>query len=107
MGIKQQVTVIGAKCFKGDVKSDRTGQDNHYDSTTIFVAMRMAATDTTAGSVIVQYKWGDSANFKQIRDLSYPFNAELDTDTVANAKGVAKTIVLDLKPITSNAPKVA
>lgn len=101
MGIKQQVVIVGAKCFKGDVKSDRTGLDNHYDSTTIFVAMRMAATDTTAGAVNVEYKWGSSDNFKKIRDLSFPFQAEIDTEQEANSKGLVKTIVLDVKPSLS------
>ncbi len=106
MGIKRQVVVIGAKCFKGDVKSDRTGQDNHYDSTTIFVQMRMGG-DNNAGYTQVEYKWGDSENFKKIRDLVFPFQAEIDTDEEANARGIAKTIVNDLKPVLTTAPKVA
>jgi hypothetical protein len=103
MGMKQQVVVIGAKRFKGDVKSDRTGDNNHYDSTTIFIQMRMAGDDNT-GYTQVEYKWGTSENYKKIQDLVFPFQAELDTDQVANAKGVVKTIVNDLKPIVQ--PKV-
>jgi hypothetical protein len=98
MGIKRHVVVIGAKCFKGDVQSDRGGENKHYDSTTIFIQMKMGG-DNNAGYTQVEYKWGSSQNFIKIRDLSFPFQAEIDTDEEANAKGIAKTIVNDLKPI--------
>jgi hypothetical protein len=106
MSIKRQVVVIGAKCFKGDVQSDRGGENKHYDSTTIFVQMRMGG-QNNAGYTQVEYKWGSSDNFKQIRDLVFPFQAEIDTDEEANAKGVAKTIVLGLKPLPAPQPKTA
>lgn len=107
MGIKQTVVVLGVKCFKGDVKNDRSGETNHYDSTTLFVAMKMPATDTTAGAVLVELKWGDSQNFKKLRDLAFPLQVELDTEQEANSKGVIKTVVLDCKPLPSPTLKTA
>lgn len=99
MVIKQNAIILGIKCFKGDVKSDRTGEMNHYDSTTLFVAMKMPATDTTAGAVLVEMKWGDSQNFKKLRDQTFPLQVVLDTKQEANPKGVVKTIILDCKPL--------
>ena len=107
MGIKQTATVLGVKRFKGDVKNERTGQDNHYDTTTLFVVMSMAPTDTTAGAVIVEQKWGTSANFDKIAHLDFPLNVELDTAQEATAKGVLKTIILDCKPLPAPTLKTA
>lgn len=102
MSTKQTAVVLGAKCFKGDVKNDRTGEMNHYDSTTLFVAMPMSASDTTCGSVTVEQKWGSSENFKKLRHLVFPIQCELDTAQEASSKGVLKTIVLDCKPIATS-----
>lgn len=101
MSIKQTATIMGMKCFKGDITNDRNGETNHYDTTTLFVVMRMAPTDTTAGAVLVEQKWGTSENFKKLRDLVFPLNVELETSQEATSKGVLKTIILDCKPIKS------
>jgi hypothetical protein len=96
--MKQQIVVMGAKCFAGNVKNERSGQEQHYDSTTVFAQMRMEG-ENLAGSTVVEYKWGTSENFKKIRDLVYPFQAEIDVEQVANAKGVMRSTIVDLKPV--------
>lgn len=92
--IMAKMHVLGVKKFKGEVDG------NHYDSTTIFVRMRQDETKGTAkGFVGQELRFGDSSNYDRLASLTFPFDAEIETETVSNGKGGMKTIVTDLKPI--------
>jgi len=88
--------VLGMKKFKGEVDG------NKYDSTTIFVRMRQDDSKGTAkGYVGQELRFGDSSNYDRLASLNFPFEAEVETDTVSNGKGAMKTIIVDLKPIVA------
>lgn len=88
--------ILGMKKFKGNVD----GQD--YDSTTVFVRMRQDDSKGTAKGFVGQdLRFGDSSNFDKLSSLTFPFEAEVETDTVSNGKGGMKTIIVDLKPLQS------
>lgn len=90
--------ILGMKKFKGNVDGE------NYDSTTIFVRMRQDDSKGTAKGFVGQdLRFGDSTNFDKLSSLSFPFEAEVETDTVSNGKGGMKTIIVDLKPL--QAPK--
>lgn len=86
--------ILGMKKFKGNVD----GQD--YDSTTVFVRMRQDDSKGTAKGFVGQdLRFGDSTNFDKLSSLTFPFEADVETDTVSNGKGGMKTIIVDLRPI--------
>jgi hypothetical protein len=92
--IMAKMHVLGMKMFKGTVEGE------NYDSTTVFVRMRQDETKGTAiGYVGQDLRFGDSKNFKRFTTMSFPFDADIETETVSNGKGGMKTIIVDLKPI--------
>lgn len=90
--------VLGAKKFKGNVE----GVD--YDSTTIFLRMRQ---DDSKGMAVgfagQELKFGDSTNFDKIKNMVFPFEAEVELETITTGKQM-KTIVVDFRPIQSAKP---
>lgn len=100
MQFKLQIVVTGAKRSKGDF--DGTS----YDSTKIYTATDL---DSSKGDAVGQagseYTWGLSDNFNKVASLPFPFQAEATMEIVTNGK-TQKTIMLDLKPVSSQqAPK--
>lgn len=99
MQFKTTMTVLGAKSSKGDY------QGKPYDSTTVFYKADLQEGDNFAGEVGEQIKWGTSENFKKIKDLEFPLNAEVTLEQVSNGKN-STLIILDLVP-HKQAPKNA
>lgn len=72
MQIQAEMTVLGAKSFKGDVEG------KSYDSTTLFVAMDVSERSGTAvGQNTVEMKFGKSDEFDKLKDLRFPVKAML------------------------------
>lgn len=92
--MKQTVTLFGAKRSKGTMQDGKP-----YDSTKIYVQTAMNDSVDTVGFAVTEYNWGDSNNFYKIRDLTYPFQADITIDLVTNGKS-SKLVVLDVEPIT-------
>lgn len=99
MLFKSNITVLGAKSSKG------TFEGNNYDSTTVFYQSDLQEGENFAGQVGVSIKWGTSANFEKIKNLDFPFNADVTMEQVSN--GNKQTLILkDLVPEkASTAPK--
>lgn len=91
MQFKTIMTVLGAKSSKGDY------QGKPYDSTTVFYKADLQEGDNFAGEVGEQIKWGTSENFKKIKDLEFPLNADVVLEQVSNGKN-STLIILDLIP---------
>lgn len=92
--IMAKMLVLGMKKFKGNVDGE------NYDSTTMFVRMRQDESKGTAKGYVGQdLRFGDSTNFDRLSSQTFPFEAEIETETVSNGKGGMKTIIVDLKPI--------
>ena len=91
MLFKTQMTVLGAKSSKGSFDGKA------YDSTTVFYQADLQDGENFAGQLGVSIKWGTSANFEKIKNLSYPFNAEATMEQVSN--GSTQTLIIkDLVP---------
>jgi len=91
MLFKTQMTVLGAKSSKGSFDGKA------YDSTTVFYQADLQEGENFAGQLGVSIKWGTSANFEKIKNLSYPFNAEATMEQVSN--GSTQTLIIkDLVP---------
>lgn len=91
MLFKTQMTVLGAKSSKGSFEGKA------YDSTTVFYQADLQEGENFAGQLGVSIKWGTSANFEKIKNLSYPFNAEATMEQVSN--GSTQTLIIkDLVP---------
>lgn len=91
MLFKTQMTVLGAKSSKGSFEGKA------YDSTTVFYQADLQDGENFAGQLGVSIKWGTSANFEKIKNLSYPFNAEATMEQVSN--GSTQTLIIkDLVP---------
>ena len=91
MLFKTQMTVLGAKSSKGSFEGKA------YDSTTVFYQADLQEGENFAGQLGVSIKWGTSANFEKIKNLSYPFNAEATLEQVSNGS-TTTLIVKDLVP---------
>lgn len=86
--------VLGAKKFKGTVEGVA------YDSTTVFLRMRQDdSKGDAAGFAGQDVKFGDSTNFDKIKHLPFPFEAEIELETVTTGKGQMRTIITDFKPL--------
>lgn len=91
MLFKSTITVLGAKSSKG------TFEGKAYDSTTIFYQSDLQEGENFAGQVGVSIKWGTSLNFQKVKDLVFPFNADVSMEQVSN--GSSQTLILkDLVP---------
>ena len=91
MQFNSTITVLGAKSSKG------TFEGKAYDSTTVFYQSDLQEGENFAGQVGVSIKWGTSANFEKIKNLSFPFNAQATLEQVSN--GNTQTLILkDLVP---------
>ena len=91
MLFKSTMVVLGAKSSKGEYNG------NPYDSTTIFYKADLQEGDNFAGEIGEQLKWGTSANFQKIKDLTFPLVAEATLQQVSNGKSMI-TIIKDLVP---------
>ena len=91
MLFKSTITVLGAKSSKG------TFEGKPYDSTTIFYQSDLQEGENFAWQVGVSIKWGTSLNFQKVKDLVFPFNADVSMEQVSN--GSSQTLILkDLVP---------
>lgn len=94
--------VLGMKKFNGEVGEGADRQ--HYDSTTVFLQMKQDESKGTAKGFAGQdMKFGDSTNFDKFKHLSFPFEAEVETEMTSNGKGGMKTIITSIKAIASPA----
>lgn len=100
MLFKTTMLVLGAKSSKGEYNG------RSFDSTTIFFKADLQDGDNFVGEVGEQMKWGTSANFEKIKHLQFPLTAEATLEQVSNGKTMM-TIIKDLVPEKSNAPKPA
>lgn len=89
----QRVTVTGAKRSKGELEG------RVYDSTKVYVQTSMDLNNQDmVGFSTAEYTWGKSDNFEKIKDLKYPFEAEIHFEVVTSGKSL-KMIVLDIVPV--------
>lgn len=92
-----RVKVLGIKKFKGEVE----GQ--HHDMCTIFIVMKQDESKGTAKGYVGQdLRYGVSDNYDKFQHLTYPLEADIEIETVANGKGLMKTIVTDFKPVQAS-----
>lgn len=86
----QEVLVTGAKSSKGEMEG------RLYDSTKVYVQTKM--NDSGKGFATAEYNWGDSTNFDKIKDLNYPFKANVEFEIVTSGKNT-KMILISVMPI--------
>lgn len=91
MEFKSTIVVVGAKSSKGDY------QGKPYDNTKLFYQTDLQEGENFAGSVSAEIRWGEASNFQKIKDLSYPFIADVTMKQVSNGKDQSM-IILDLVP---------
>lgn len=99
MQVKQEVTVLGAKKFKGDVDG------KHYDSTKLYVALEVSERGgTEIGMSGAVWPFGKSDEFDKMTHLAFPVRAELTVEITTKGPEV-----LNFRPITdaSKPQKVA
>lgn len=86
--------VTGMKGSKGRLEN---GQE--YDSTKVFLQTRLDDSKGTAkGYASVEYGFGTAAEFDKYKHLTFPFNAEVETETVTSGRAM-KTIIVSLQPL--------
>lgn len=86
-------TVTGMKGSKG------TYEGVSYDSTTVFVQVKLDDSKGTAkGHATGEYKFGDASTFDKYKHLPFPFQAEIELETVTSGR-VMKTVITALKPL--------
>lgn len=101
-----EVIVTGLKMFKGDVE----GQ--HYDTTTIFVDMRMdESKGNQFGRATVEMKWPNSEMFHRLKPLlqaaqesKQPFRCEITREEVAIGKGQTRMELTEIQPLPLRQP---
>lgn len=87
------VTVTGMKGSKG------TYEGQTFDSTTVFVQIKLDDSKGTAkGFATGEYKFGDASTFDKFKHLPFPFQADVELETVTSGRAM-KTIVTAMKPI--------
>lgn len=86
MLFKSTIVVLGAKSSKG------TFEGKPYDSTTVFYQSDLQEGENFAGQVGVSIKWGTSLNFDKIKNMSFPFTADVTMEQVSN--GNTQTLIL-------------
>lgn len=83
MEMKTQVTVLGAKFFKGDLEGQK------HDFTKLFVQMPVSENETdsygSCGFNVVEMKYGTSEEYPRIKSFSLP--AVLDVTLRLTTKG--------------------
>ena len=98
---EQLATVTGMKKFKGEVEGKQ------YDSTTIFVQVKLYAADGSArGSCTQEYKCGTSEIFDRLSRVELPAEFKLTMDTVSNGK-TTRQIVSEITPVAQKVAAVA
>jgi hypothetical protein len=95
MQVKAQATVRGAKKFKGSMDDGKA-----IDSGKLFVEVILKASDNAFGMCTEPMKCTDSAVVDSIKDLTFPFIAELDIDMVSGSKGMEQVVVA-VRPMQS------
>lgn len=88
MRMKNDFILRGAKPSKGDYEG------RPFDSTKIYVDLSLADGN---GSCTAEYNWGDSTNYKKLKDLSLPCDVVVDFELVTTGKS-QKTIIHDVQP---------
>lgn len=91
--MNQQMIILGAKRSKGQMDNG-----TKYDSTKLYVQVQMEPKDGQVGFSCDDYNWGDSSNFEKIKDLKFPFVADVDIQLTTNGK-TTKMAIFDLKPV--------
>lgn len=89
-----KLIMFGAKSSKGVLDNG-----DAYDSTKVYLQTNFKDGDNFAGYAVVEYKYGKSDNFENIKDLKLPalVNVDFDTETT----GTRSTIIItDITPIT-------
>lgn len=95
MQFKSTIVVLGAKSSKGEF------QGRPYDSTVVFFQADLQEGENFAGQVGDSWKWGLSDNFNKIKNLTFPFTADIVAEQVSNGKN-SSTVIKELTPV----PKV-
>lgn len=90
----QEFIITGAKPSKGEMEG------RSYDSTKIYIQTKMDSNGR--GFATSEYNWGDSTNFDKIKDLQYPFSANVSLEMVTSGK-TTRMIVTDVQPIKPKA----
>lgn len=90
----QEMIIVGSKPSKGEMEG------RSYDSTKIYIQTKFDSNGR--GFATTEYNWGNSTNFDKIKDLQYPFNAQVTLEMVTTGK-TQRIIVTDVQPIK---PKV-
>lgn len=87
--------VTGMKGSKGRLEN---GQE--YDSTKVFLQTRLDDSKGTAkGYASVEYAFGTAAEYEKYKHLTFPFNADVETETVTSGRAM-KTIIVSLVPLS-------
>ena len=98
MQVKAQATVRGAKKFKGAMDDGK-----NIDSGKLLVEVILKASDNAFGMCTEPMKCTDSSVVDSIKDLTFPFIAELDIDMVSGSKGMEQVVVA-VRPIQAIKP---
>ncbi|AKU24697.1 hypothetical protein [Massilia sp. NR 4-1] len=95
MEMKAQVTIRGAKMFRGTLDDQK-----QIDSGTLFVEVNLKASENAFGMLTEPMKCKDSSLVESIKHLSFPFIAELTIvmESGGNAKGMQQKVI-GVKPV--------
>ncbi len=89
-----KVIVTGMKGSKGMMENGST-----YDSTKVFVQTRLDDSKGNAkGFATVEYNFGAAAEYDKFKHLPFPFNAEIETETITSGRAM-KTIIVSMQPL--------
>lgn len=97
MEMKAQVTVRGAKMFRGSLDDGKA-----IDSGTLFVEVNLKESDNSFGMCTEAMRCKDSSIVEGIKHNSFPFIAELTIvmESAGNSKGMQQKVVA-VKPLQS------
>jgi hypothetical protein len=104
MQMVAKATIRGAKKFKGQMDDGK-----QIDSGKLFVEVILKESDNAFGMCTEPMKCKDSAVVDTIKQLKFPFIAELDIEMVSGSKGMEQTVlaVRPVQAIREQAPAAA
>jgi hypothetical protein len=104
MQMVAKATIRGAKMFKGSLDDGKA-----IDSGKLFVEVILKESDNAFGMCTEPMKCKNSSVVESIKQLKFPFIAELDIEMVSGSKGMEQTVlaVRPVQAIRDQAPAAA
>lgn len=95
MEMKAQMTIRGAKMFKGQMDDGK-----QIDSGKLFVEVALKESDNAFGMCTEPMKCKSSAVVESIKTQTFPFIADMVIEMVSGSKGMEQTVI-SVMPVRS------